>query len=216
MIVPGTFRLDPLGYYLHEPWDPPCEWVKFYYPSYAGQLIVPCYWDWRESGLKEEDINIAHACYCGEITMVDFWIGRLLDKIESLGIFDDTVIVFTSDHGFYFGEHGYFGKGRSRDIWQEKGERSYFNERLYYIERKGKTGDWYWAPLYEEITRVPLLIYVPGVSPQRIQSLVSSVDLMPTLLQLAGVEISESVRGQSLVPLLKGEKETSRDFVVSS
>jgi len=195
----------------HEPWDPLPERVKLYYPSYAGQLIDPCYWDWHEYGLKEEDINIAHACYCGEITMVDFWIGRLLNKIESLGILEDTIIVFTSDHGFYFGNHGYFGKGRRKDPRSQEQR-----ERLYFSERKGETGYWYRSPLYEEIVRVPLLIYIPGVRPRRVKSLVSSVDLMPTFLQLVGVEIPKNVHGKSLVPLLEGEKETLRDFVVTS
>jgi len=42
--------------------------------------------------------------------MVDRWIGMLLDKLEVLGIADNTIVVFTSDHGHYFGEHDYFGK----------------------------------------------------------------------------------------------------------
>ena len=42
--------------------------------------------------------------------MVDFWIGRLLAKLEALGLRENTLVFFTSDHGFYFGEHDYFGK----------------------------------------------------------------------------------------------------------
>ena len=42
--------------------------------------------------------------------MVDFWIGRLLAKLDALGLRENTLVFFTSDHGFYFGEHGYFGK----------------------------------------------------------------------------------------------------------
>ena len=48
----------------------------------------------------------AAATYKGEVTMVDTWVGHLLRKVENMGIADDTMIVFTSDHGFYFGEHG--------------------------------------------------------------------------------------------------------------
>jgi len=178
----------------HEPWDPPEWYVKLYYSDYGGQIIEPCYWEWRERGVEEEEIKIAHACYCGEITMVDRWIGRLLEKVELLGLLDNTVIVFTSDHGYYFGEHGYFGKARNK--WLEK--------------------EWYWSPLYEEVARVPLLIYVPKMKPRETDALVSLVDLMPTVLDLAGVDIPTSVESLSLVPVIKGEKDNLRDFVITS
>ncbi|MEP6715709.1 MAG: sulfatase-like hydrolase/transferase, partial [Terriglobia bacterium] len=55
-------------------------------------------------------MRLAHAAYCGEITMVDRWLGRLLEKLDVLGIADNTVVFFVSDHGYYFGEHGYLGK----------------------------------------------------------------------------------------------------------
>jgi len=176
----------------HEPWDPPSWYVEPYYPGYDGRVVDPCYWKWRERGLKEEDIKVAHACYCGEITMVDRWVGRLLDRIKSIGLWENTAIVFTSDHGFYFGEHGYFGKARRKE------------------------GYWHQSPLYQEITRVPLLIHVPGIKPRRVKALVSLVDIMPTLLELAEVEIPETVQGKSLLPLLKGKKDAFRDFAVTS
>lgn len=176
----------------HEPWDPPYWYVKPYYPGYDGRIVAPCYWDWREKGLKKEDITVAHACYCGEITMVDRWIGRLLDRVKSMGLWENTTIVFTSDHGFYFGEHGYFGKTR------------HTNQRSYQ------------SPLYQEITRIPLLIYVPGVNPRKVEAMVSLVDIMPTILELAKLEIPETVQGKSLVSLLRGEKDTFRDFVITS
>ena len=50
----------------------------------------------------------------GEITMVDRWFGMLVDRLKSLGVYDDTAILFASDHGFYFGEFGIFGKRRFR------------------------------------------------------------------------------------------------------
>jgi len=177
----------------HEPWDPPRHYGEKYYSEYRGQLHArPSYWEWREAGLKEEDIKFAHSCYCGEVSMVDFWVGRLIDKIESLGILDNTVILFTSDHGYYFGEHGYFGKGRHREHY------------------------WYSSPLYQEVTRIPLLIHVPGISHRQIEAIVSVIDLMPTLLELAEVKIPETVHGKSLVPVIEGKKEAVRDFAVTS
>ena len=176
----------------HEPWDPPSWYVEPFYPGYDGRVVKPCYWEWRERGLKEEDIKIAHACYCGEITMVDRWVGRLLDRLKSLGMWEKTIIVFTSDHGYYFGEHGFFGKSRHTD-----------------------RGMWA-SPFYQEITRVPLLIYIPGMKPRKVGAMVSLVDIMPTLLKLAEIEAPEVVHGKSLVPLIRGERDNIREFVVTS
>ena len=178
----------------HEPWDPPPWYVESYYPSYDGRIVRPPYWEWRERGLAEEDVKIAHACYCGEISMVDHWVGHLLNKVKSLGRWDDTVILFTSDHGFYFGEHGYLGKTKENDA------------RTF----------WARSPLYQEITRVPLLVYIPGVEPRETEAMVSLSDLMPTILELAQVESPKTVQAQSFVPVLKGEKDSFRDFVVTS
>jgi arylsulfatase A-like enzyme len=187
----------------HEPWDPP-DYYAALYPGYDGQPAHwPCYWDWEEAGLAEKDVKRAHAAYCGEITMVDRWVGRLLERVESLGLMEDTTIIFTSDHGHYFGEHGLFGKAMQKD---EHG----FNTDTF------APGQWYRSPLFDELTRVPLLISLPQRDPTRIDALVTPPDLMPTILELAGVEVPEVVQGFSLVPLLHRDLERVRDFVVTS
>jgi len=177
----------------HEPWDPPRWYVERYYPDYDGKIVGPCYWFWREKGLTEEDLKKGHALYCGEITMMDRWVGYLLDSLEYHNLMDKTIIIFTSDHGFYFGEHGIFGKCMV-----------------------GPGFKWYRSPLYEEVARVPLLVYVPGVKAKRSDALVTLPDIMPTLLELAGISIPERVQARSLVPLLEGREEKGWDFVVTS
>jgi arylsulfatase A-like enzyme len=187
----------------HEPWDPPAYYAARY-PGYDGKPAHwPCYWDWQEAGLAEADVKRAHAHYCGEITMVDRWVGRLLERVESLGLMEDTAIIFTSDHGHYFGEHGLFGKAMQRD---EHG----FNLDTF------APGRWYRSPLYDEITRIPLLIYLPQFEPARIEALATAPDLMPTILELAGVEVPDDVQGSSLMPLLHGNTGPIHDFVVTS
>jgi arylsulfatase A-like enzyme len=82
-----------------------------YRPGYEGRRqLYPSYGKCEEAGLTRDDIDLAHAMYCGEVTMVDFWLGRLLAKLDVLGLRENTIIFFLSDHGFYFGEHGYFGQ----------------------------------------------------------------------------------------------------------
>ncbi|HXG25242.1 MAG TPA: sulfatase [Candidatus Binatia bacterium] len=180
----------------HEPWDPPVWYVKPYFPEYAGEVVPAAYYDWREAGLSERDLEVAHACYAGEIAMVDRWVGRLLERLESLGVADETAIVFTSDHGYYFGEHGYLGK--------------------MVIDRASDRFQWLRSPLYTEVTRTPLLIHVPGTSPRRVEALTSAVDLFPTLAELMLGTVPEGTHGTSLLPWVMGAAGPSRDFVVTS
>jgi arylsulfatase A-like enzyme len=177
----------------HEPWDPPDHYVEQYLKAHDGRPApLPCYWSWREVGLSQEDVSAAHAHYCGEITMVDRWIGRMFERLESLGLSEDTAVIFTSDHGFYFGEHGLLGKARLR------------------------AGQWHWSPLHDEVARIPLMVYVPGIEPTRVDALVGPPDVMPTILELAGLHVPSVVQGQSMLPMLRGEKHRNRDVSVTS
>ena len=102
---------------------------------------------------------------------VDDSLGRIVAALERKGVLDDTVVVFTSDHGYFYGEHG---------LNQER--------RL----------------AYEESIRIPLVIRyprvaVPGSSPDR---MALSIDIAPTLLELAGLRPDPVVQGRSLVPVL--------------
>jgi arylsulfatase A-like enzyme len=180
----------------HEPWDPPRWYVEPYLPGWDGRIVRPPYRPFVDAGLTEDDITIARATYAGEISMVDRWIGRLVERIESLGIADETVVAFTSDHGFYFGEHGFLGK-----LVAEPGR-----ERPLFLR----------SPLYREITRVPLIISAPGCEPHRVGELTSAIDIMPTLLDLADVPKPEGLHGRSLAGMLRGSSGGGREFVVTS
>ncbi len=93
----------------HEPWDPPEEYVNLYSEGYEGpDPIVPNYGsaDW----IGEKELERMRALYAAEVTMVDRWLGRFLDKLESTGLMDDTLLVVLSDHGVALGEHGATGK----------------------------------------------------------------------------------------------------------
>jgi arylsulfatase A-like enzyme len=176
----------------HEPWDPPAHYVERYLPKWDGTLIRPPYWYWKDAGLTRKDIRIANACYCGEVTMVDRWVGRLIEKMELLNVLDDTIILFTADHGFHLGEHGLLGKAISK-----KG--------LY----KG-------APLYEEVTRVPFLLHVPGAKARRTKAIIQPPDIMPTVLDLLGVKAPRDIQGISFAPVIEGKKRVGRRFAVTT
>ncbi len=194
----------------HEPWDPPEYYIRPYYADYTGENIAPNYWDWREDGFTEKDLEIAHACYCGEISMVDRWFGVLLERLTTLNLLSNTAIFFTSDHGFYFGEHNQFGKRRFR--WPG-------NLPLEEGFARGMTlgqGFTYRSPLHNEVTRVPLFAYIPQTAPKRIRGLASLPDLMPTILALAGAEIPQTVQAHSLLPLIQGQTSSGHDLAVTS
>lgn len=209
----------------HEPWLPPDHYVSLYNSEFIGETSpYPPYWDWREAGLTARDIDLAHTHYCAEVTMVDRWVGRLIERIESLGLMDRTAVIFLSDHGFYFGEHGLFGKGRF------KSEAGYYlgtapgyakKTLIFRSEETGEVlddveGEWYRGPLYDEVTRVPLMIYAPGVTPRRTKALTSLPDVMPTILELTGSAIPDRVQARSLKPIIQGNENKGRDFVVST
>jgi arylsulfatase A-like enzyme len=179
----------------HEPWNPPHYYTRRYLADYAGEEVQPPYAEWRQFGLTQRDLDVAHATYCGEVTMVDSWVGRLLEKIELVGLKDDTIVVFLSDHGYYFGEHDYLGKS----VWVE--------------EARTQT----WSPLYSEVTRVPLMVRVPGVAAGRRQALTSLPDVAPTLLELAGLDPVDGATGTSFAGVLSGTApDEHRPFAISS
>jgi len=119
--------------------------------------------------------------------LVDRAIGRILESLEESGMADDTVVVFTSDHGDLVGAHG------------------------------GLMQKWYNA--YDEAIRVPLLVRGPGIAttPEGVHTPTSHVDLLPTLLGLAGIDVeraaaivavehdeTQTLPGRDLSPLLGG------------
>lgn len=93
----------------HEPWDPPKHYVDLYDPGYEGKEIIrPLYGD--ASYLSEAELRHMRALYAGEVTMVDTWFGRFLDKLHELGLMENTLLIFMSDHGHPLGERGVVGK----------------------------------------------------------------------------------------------------------
>ncbi|MBB6404073.1 sulfatase [Arthrobacter sp. AZCC_0090] len=126
----------------------------------------------------EEQYRHAAAAQYGLITLMDEHIGRILDELERQGLADDTIIVFTADHGDLFGDHGLMLK--------------------HFVH-------------YRAVTNVPLLIHVPGGIGRQSDALVSSTDLAPTLLELAGAPSYRGIQGRSLSPLLEGRTDMHRE-----
>lgn len=114
--------------------------------------------------------------YDEEIRLVDEMVGRIVAAIERDAGFSRSTVVFLSDHGEAFGEHGSEEHGQS---------------------------------LHGEVTRVPLILVDPQIEPGRsVGGQVSTLDVLPTLLELAGVSTgsAEEARGASLLASIAGSR----------
>jgi arylsulfatase A-like enzyme len=163
----------------HEPWDPPEEYVSIYDEGYDGRdPIVPNYGpaDW----IGDEELERMKALYSGEVTMVDRWLGHFLDKMESTGRMNDTLLIVLADHGVAQGEHGYTGKPY-RALWPELTDIPFF---IRHPEGKGagQTSDYF----------------------------ASTHDVVPTILDATGLAPPQNLDGQPLTLLFEGSEPQPR------
>ncbi len=95
----------------HEPWDPPSRFLNLYlHEQYSGsKVITPAYSETKDY-LSEEELKYMRACYAGEVSMCDFWFGKFMDELKQMDLYDDSLILLTSDHGHSIGEHEAIGK----------------------------------------------------------------------------------------------------------
>ena len=104
----GDFLLWVESFDPHEPFDTPQEYLDMYDDNYSG---VTYFWPNYEpcNDTPEEQVHIRKR-YAAALTMMDRWLGKLLDKLDEYCLWDETMIIFTTDHGFCLGEHGYMAK----------------------------------------------------------------------------------------------------------
>ena len=112
---------------------------------------------------------------------MDAQVGKVLDHLEASGLDENTIVVFTSDHGYHMGEHGH---------WQKQ-------------------------TLFENATRIPLIISMPHTEnkagmAKRSMSPVELIDLYPTLMELTHIEIPRHVVGKSLQAVMHNENDLVR------
>ncbi len=105
---------------------------------------------------------------------VDDSVGRMMEYLRAAGLADNTIVIYSSDQGFFLGDHGWYDKR-----W-----------------------------MYDESLRMPLIVRWPGVTkPGSVcAELVQNLDFASTLLAAAGVPAPDDLQGESLVPLLKGQR----------
>lgn len=177
----------------HHPFNPPGKYWDMYNP---GDMPVPeafCRTDWqvpnliqsvldaRKSGSallngmntlgvnKRESLE-ARALTCGMISMIDDAVGGILKALEDAGLDENTIIIFTSDHGDHLGDHKLLLKG---------------------------------AEQYLDILRVPFIYYDPRNKTERlVKNIGSTLDIAPTILDLAKINSYDGIQGKSMLPSL--------------
>ncbi len=128
--------------------------------------------------LGEEDINHLIALYDESITLSDKLFGSFIEEIKKLGLEDNTIIIFTSEHGDMFGKHGRFMRGGPLR-----------------------------GTFYDDVLHIPLMIKHPKLKPARLEGLVEHIDIMPTLLDFLSIKKEFPLQGKSLIPLILKKKE---------
>ena len=177
----------------HEPWDPPEYLVRRYQPDYTGiPMMHPNYGP--SSAYTPEELHNLWAHYAAESEIVDRHIGRILQKIDDLSLWDDSIVVVMSDHGMSIGEHGRTGKSNIQP----------HDNR-------------YW-PIYPEIGHQMFLIAGGNIPRgESLDIIAQPMDIVPTLCELAGVsgEPPKPFDGRSFAaPILNGRGE-HREYAVS-
>jgi arylsulfatase len=187
----------------HNPWDPPAEYSRPYLQmelplgnGFPGELLTkPIDHSRHRYGYgrpvfdeidahperRDEILKAIRARHYGNLTLIDRQLEGILDALDRSGRLDETVIIYSSDHGAALGNHDMLHKGTH----------------------------------YDTDARVPFVVRWPAkVIPRRIDAFSSHVDLLPTLVSLAGGTVPPEAEGRDLTPLLTGASERVNEFAV--
>ncbi len=143
--------------------------------------------------------------YLASVKSVDRNVGRLRAALDDRGQSDNTVIIFTSDHGYSMGHNGIWHKGNGHWVLTEPPPAT---DTIPEGQRPN---------MYDNSIRVPTAVYWPGTIPPgtRVTQTISNLDWYPTLVAMAGADLpaGETIRGRDFLPILKGESPTwDNDF----
>jgi arylsulfatase A-like enzyme len=183
-LAPHDPRLSPeenLAQYPPDEMELPNNFLKFH-PFDQGDYYL------RDEVLagfprSEKVVRENISDYYAMITHMDTQIGRILDALEASGQADNTLIIYTSDHGLAIGSHGLMGKQNQ----------------------------------YDHSVRAPFIVKGPGVpAGASAPGMFYLNSVFPTAAEMAGVMVPDTVEAPSIVPLIRGEKETAYDSVYGS
>ncbi len=176
LIAPPEFfsRYDPNTVELPDTWNEPLE--------SQHPVIQHLRWAWRNDiPPPEATVRCALVAYYALVSALDAQIGRVLEAIDTSPLRENTVVIYTSDHGEMAGHHG---------IWQKQ-------------------------CFYEPAVKVPLMLRLPSKETGRVEQNVSLVDVLPTLLEVAGLEKPSDLPGESLLKIARHQSNKTTRAVFS-
>jgi arylsulfatase A-like enzyme len=173
----------------HTPYEPPAQFANLYPDANNGSKIYASFsqlsaMEEHKCTPTEKDIAHMKALYSGEISYIDAEFGRLMTNLHQQGILNNTIIILVADHGECF-DHGIYANHDQS--------------------------------LYEHAIRVPLLIAGPkSLLPQekQINTLVRTIDIMPTILAITKIKSETFMQGKNLLPLVRGTNPGTTGFAV--
>ncbi len=172
----------------HGPFNPPEKW-KFQYtdPAYDGiasREDVRRAINFGEIEYVQADKDYITALYDANLNYGDYEVGRVLQKLRSLGVYDNTLIIVSSDHGEAFWEHNF--QGHNSQLFEE-------SIRIPLVMKLPKRA---------------------GISGKRIDNFVRTIDQYPTLVDLMGFSRRDmNTDGRSILPYLAGAKDDGRPVI---
>ena len=165
----------------HEPFDSPDSYQKKWFdPDRPSCPDWPAY----TPAAEEDDTEGIRKKYAALLEFCDHSLGRILDAMDELDLWKDTLLIVNTDHGFCLGEHAWWGKGMMPDY-----------------EELSHTPLFVWDP-------------VAGKAGERCGELVQTIDLAPTILAYFGLPVPDDMRGISLIDVLRDGKKNLRQYAV--
>ncbi|MDD2958760.1 MAG: sulfatase-like hydrolase/transferase [Lachnospiraceae bacterium] len=156
----------------HEPYFVPDQYKKLYTDQETP-------FDWPFYGKTEEnskEVSDATVNYRAVLSMIDYYLGKILDFMDEHDMWKDTMLIVNTDHGYMLGEHGYFGKNY-----------------MPCYEQIVHTPFFMWTP-------------ETGRRGERCSELCQTIDIAPTILDYFGIKPDPNMKGKSLLPVLAENK----------
>lgn len=174
---------------VHEPFHCPEPYASMYTdedPTNVDLPVWPYYGRVKEgqSKLSKRELDFVRSQFAGKVTMVDEQFGKVLDQLDKNDLWDETMVIVTSDHGFFLGDHGWIGKN---------------DPPVYDI--LARTPLMVWHPDSDR-------------EGEHVDGLTSAVDLYPTILEALGVKVPNQTHGRSHLPVILGERDDHRDWAL--
>lgn len=167
----------------HEPFDVPEEYMELYDHVELDKeyFEIP---EYKRVNVPEEAVEYVQKRYAALLTMTDKWFGKLIQHLKDLDMFDDTLIIMTTDHGYFLGEREYFGKNYMH----------LYNELAH-------------LPCIVKFPNNEL-------KGERIQKITQNIDIMPTVLDYSNIEIPEVVQGKSWKTLVEQPDQYDKEYAL--